>query len=357
MEEQASQVENFQVDLSEEECEEIEEDEEEYEEDDIQVPMRGPIYSYSFPPLQSVNGRYFNCEATLSVLSHVYGPYFQFSGVICYCYRTYPMILDRQVLEEENLTSLQRQMAIQGSAEFSMTYFIDTDFVEKICYSGCFPLGNTVASVENLLVKLHQSRCVITDINKLHISRSIRKKARPYVITVNACYKKCVEGISKYHKNSWLYPQLRECFETLNKSDNYKVKVFSFELWNISHLDSVPKTIEELVNSCKLVAGEIGYTCGKSYTSLTGFHGENNSGTVQLVGTGVLLQLNGYKIWDFGMTMKYKTDLGAESVPRSNFLSMFKEVREQKPSKFTQTPQLVTSLLDQRKELLAQTTK
>ncbi len=80
----------------------------------------------------------------------------------------------------------------------------------------------------------------------------------------------------------------------------------------------------------RLVAGELGYVVGGSYTSLTGFRdpAEDGAGTVQLAALGRLLQHAGFKMWDLGMSMGYKMDLGGVPTPRAEFLSLLHKTRD-----------------------------
>lgn len=80
------------------------------------------------------------------------------------------------------------------------------------------------------------------------------------------------------------------------------------------HLHSV-----EVWSEGKLVAGELGYVVGSIYTSLTGAYTLEGAGGVQLVALGKLLEKLGFSIWDFGMEMNYKIELGASSVPREKW--------------------------------------
>ena len=98
-----------------------------------------------------------------------------------------------------------------------------------------------------------------------------------------------------------------------------QVKLYSIEIWN-----------EE---SGDLVGGELGYTVGTIYTSLTGFSCENSAGSVQLACLGKLLIKNGYEMWDLGMSLDYKITLGAKNIDRMDFLDCVKNMRVKSPCK------------------------
>uniref|UniRef100_A0A7S4BZS0 Uncharacterized protein n=1 Tax=Chrysotila carterae TaxID=13221 RepID=A0A7S4BZS0_CHRCT len=77
------------------------------------------------------------------------------------------------------------------------------------------------------------------------------------------------------------------------------------------------------------VAGEIGYTIGRVYTSLSGWTGERTRcrvGTVQLVLLGKWLEQKGYAFSSLGHcyspTMDYKRQLGHRVLPRVDFLDL-----------------------------------
>jgi hypothetical protein len=88
--------------------------------------------------------------------------------------------------------------------------------------------------------------------------------------------------------------------------------MYSTEVWN-----------EEGV----LVGGELGYTVGSIYTSLTGFFKQNNAGSVQMAALGRLLSQAGFTLWDLGMDMNYKQELGSQLMPRSEFVQEVQRVR------------------------------
>jgi Leu/Phe-tRNA-protein transferase len=77
----------------------------------------------------------------------------------------------------------------------------------------------------------------------------------------------------------------------------------------------------------ELVAGELGYTVGAIYTSLTGFTSESGAGTVQLAALGRWLQRSGFQMWDLGMQMDYKAEMGAVLLPRRTFVKAVRTLR------------------------------
>lgn len=80
-----------------------------------------------------------------------------------------------------------------------------------------------------------------------------------------------------------------------------------------------------------LVAGELGYTIGASYTSLSGFHSPeprwNHCGKIQLHCLAGLLRARGFGFWNLGHPyMDYKLNLGARILPRREFLMRWNQV-------------------------------
>lgn len=197
--------------------------------------------------------------------------------------------------------------------EFCWSLYFDAPFLIRLFYAGFLPICSNIGAVGDpiyvLLPKLHFSRCIVD------LSGQRRKKIRnvsKYTLTVNSQFENVVQGCLEQHSldRCWLYPPLRSSLAELNRGE--KPIVHSIEL----------------TKDGKLVAGEIGYTVGSIYTSMTGFYRESGAGSIQLMLLEGLLRKQGFEIWDLGMEMEYKRNqLGANLMSRKNFVRTVRELR------------------------------
>ena len=168
------------------------------------------------------------------------------------------------------------------------------------------------------------------------------KRAKGFFLTVNTCFDEVVRGCQRQHgKGCWLHPPLVAAFRALHEPaapkpatpkpttpkpvspkpatsaaarcaaanakegavggeacgmegaachplahtgahrGAYGVRVHSFELWR------------ETAAGPELVAGELGYSMGGCYTSLSGFFSVASAGTVQCIATACVLKRRG----------------------------------------------------------------
>ena len=211
-----------------------------------------------------------------------------------------------------------KDFVIPYHGDFCASRCFDPRLIAQLMAEGFLPIASRD---EILLPKLHQERCVI-DLRDLHVSKSNRKRSRKYFLRVNSDYQRVVEECRIQHGDQcWLYDPLVEAFRKLNthsyegfvSQERVPVRLYSIEIYK--------------EGTTQLVAGELGYTVGKVFTSLTGFKNEPNAGSVQLLALGRLLQKQGFVLWDLGMEMPYKMDLGAQLYERQVFLQHFHSLR------------------------------
>eukprot|EP00617_Octactis_speculum_P027099 CAMPEP_0185751192 /NCGR_PEP_ID=MMETSP1174-20130828/9952_1 /TAXON_ID=35687 /ORGANISM="Dictyocha speculum, Strain CCMP1381" /LENGTH=327 /DNA_ID=CAMNT_0028428055 /DNA_START=59 /DNA_END=1043 /DNA_ORIENTATION=+ len=177
---------------------------------------------------------------------------------------------------------------------------------------------------------------------------------RNYRLFNNRCRDRTFRCLDEYqtsqHGSNWLTPTYFEMMKRANEDPTINFTLHTIELYLCSHPATHTEEEEEwlspnycfpsaeeqsqsqphLDNSCPppgavMVAGEIGYSIGRIYTSLSGFSSRAYSGvgTDQLVILGRWLQHKGYAFWSLGHCyspeMDYKRQLGHRIYPLSAF--------------------------------------
>jgi Leu/Phe-tRNA-protein transferase len=189
------------------------------------------------------------------------------------------------------------------SDDFSATYYIAQAKAGFIAVTDYY-------EDEELLLPEIQFSYALLDFKDLHISRKVNKllNEKDLRLEISHNLDEVVEQINTSHKSCWLTPRYLEMLKATQGSDN------NFELISVCIRDHNV-----------LVAGEIGYVIGKTYTSLSGFSSRErkycNYGTTQLVLLAQYLEENGFKFWNLGQSyMTYKLSLGAKVYERQAFL-------------------------------------
>ena len=168
---------------------------------------------------------------------------------------------------------------------------------------------------EELLIPEIQYKYAVLDFKNLHISRKVQKllNRKKLSIEFSTNFDEVYEGVNRLHKNSWLTEKYLKMLKEVQALDG----------------DVLVKAVE-LREEGKLIAGEIGYIIGKSYTSLSGFSSKEkcyqNYGTAQLVLLAQYLEKLGCDFWNLGHPyMDYKLALGAKIYERDDFLRRWKK--------------------------------
>ncbi|RXK15660.1 hypothetical protein CP985_07045 [Malaciobacter mytili LMG 24559] len=193
------------------------------------------------------------------------------------------------------------------------------EFYVKAAYEGFISISYEEKENFVILPEIQFDYAVLYFEN-LHIPKKVKKllKENEFEFKINKNYEEVIEQIAKIHKDSWIIKKYKQ---TLLNLKEYK-----------SEIDFKIFTSEVYSKDKELVAGEIGYKIGATYTSLSGFCKKdksfNNYGKLQLVLLAKYLQKNSYKFWNLGHPyMKYKFDLGAEILNREEFLNIWQEAR------------------------------
>jgi len=163
---------------------------------------------------------------------------------------------------------------------------------------------------EELLLPEIQFSYALLDFKDLHISKKVHTliQRKNLKIEITNDLDEVAEKINISHKNCWLTSRyLNTLKETQGVDADFQI---------------IAVTLRE---KGELVAGELGYIIGRTYTSLSGFSSRektyNHYGTAQLVLLAKHLEKESFDFWNLGQPyMPYKLSLGAKIYDRHSFL-------------------------------------
>ena len=213
-----------------------------------------------------------------------------------YDYVTEPKIL-------ETLVYPNMRKNYYWSNDFSPQYYIAQ------AQAGFIAVTDSYEEEELLLPEIQYSYALL-DFKDLHISKKVKKLLTTQDLTLEITPEldEVTAHIRASHKHCWLSESY---LATLKATQVLKD---DFQVLSIG-----------LRNNGSLIAGEIGYIIGNTYTSLSGFSSKENQyrnyGTVQLVLLAQYLEAEGFSFWNLGQPyMTYKLALGAKIYERQDFL-------------------------------------
>jgi len=183
----------------------------------------------------------------------------------------------------------------------------------------------------NILTQLQKNYSVL-DWENLKYDKKVenilngnRIKDEKIQLKINSNPKEVLENLLiSWGDSTWISPSYVELIKELASVEE-QAKDPAFRVWGVTL-----SVGEEQIP----VAGELGYSIGKTYTSLSGFFKRdvpeyNNFGKLQMVMLAEVLQDAGIAFWNLGHPyMEYKTRLGARTVPRKEFLERWDEAVE-----------------------------
>jgi Leu/Phe-tRNA-protein transferase len=147
---------------------------------------------------------------------------------------------------------------------------------------------------------------------ELHVKKSIHPFLSRYELRVDTDFDLVLDKCVQTHGDAWLTPPFVAILESIRKKKDMRAKPVSFSVYRDGELK----------------AGEIGVTVGRVYTSYSGYHEEDNAGTVQMILMAQWLDKAGFDFLDFGMPLDYKTSLGAKDVNPRRFVELFRAARK-----------------------------
>ncbi len=213
----------------------------------------------------------------------------------------FEMVYDIPYLQEHIYPDMYKNY--YWSQDFSPEYYIAQ------AKSGFIAVTDFYEEKELLLPEI-QFAYALLDFKDLHISKKVAKLIRNQnlKIEIDTNIEEIAQHIDAIHKNSWLSKQYTKTLRATEGLDkNFKI---------------ITAYIEADGN---IIAGEVGYIIGKTYTSLSGFSSKEkkyrNYGKAQLVLLGKYLKEHRFSFWNLGQPyMDYKIALGAKIYERQDFL-------------------------------------
>jgi Leu/Phe-tRNA-protein transferase len=237
----------------------------------------------------------------------------------------YPLRLTQDGLiflgpEDDCDTVVNIMLDTNYSEEFCIAVDWDPAFIARLMKAGFLVMSEQILVEDRngkivkktiALPKLHLIRSALF-FHELHIKKSVKRFLGRYELAFDSDFETIVQKCVAVHGDYWLTPALLEALYAIRSCRNSPVRPVSFGVYRAG----------------RLVAGEFGVISGRVYTSYSGYHDEDNSGTVQMILMVRYLEKAGFDFLDFGMPLDYKTDLGARNISPENFVELFRAAQK-----------------------------
>ena len=204
----------------------------------------------------------------------------------------------------------------------------DPAFYVALARAGFIAISSQHPEFGDVLLPELQRTYAVLDWEDLHRSRKLRRLMASgrlnddgIELRVSNSVDAVLDRLADYHgEKSWICEAYQSLVRSLAGDGSTHFAMHGVELWS--------RRCDELV------CGELGYSIGRTYTSLSGFcrPGEpqwRHFGTLQQVLLARALRDAGYAFWNMGHAgLPYKWALGARVVPRQAFLERWLEARD-----------------------------
>jgi Leu/Phe-tRNA-protein transferase len=239
--------------------------------------------------------------------------------------KSYPLRLTQEGLiflgpEDDCDTVVDIMVDTNYSEEFCIALEWEPAFIARLMKAGFLVMSEQILVEDRdgkimkktiVLPKLHLVRSALF-FHELHIKKSVKCFLGRYELAFDGDFETIVQKCVAVHGDYWLTPALLETLYSIRSCRDSPVRPVSFGVYRDG----------------TLVAGEFGVISGRVYTSYSGYHDENNSGTVQMILMARFLEKAGFDFLDFGMPLDYKTDLGARNISPENFVELFRAAQQ-----------------------------
>jgi Leu/Phe-tRNA-protein transferase len=229
--------------------------------------------------------------------------------------------------------TLWRLVYPNGSVTHYWTDLWDADFYVALARAGFISIAIRHPDHGDLLLPEIQRAYAVLDWPELRVSSHVRRLRESgrleedgVELRVSSDCHAVLGRLHEQHERCWLIePYQALVHELAAAGPRAGLQMHAVELWSTRHE--------------RLVAGELGYSIGRTYTSLSGFCSPgdpvwNHFGSLQLVLLGERLRDAGYAFWNLGHPhMDYKLELGARVLDRAAFLERWLADRDEMPER------------------------